>query len=40
MVGIRNEALAGIAASPAAADTWVAQNVSRYIAARGGVDIR
>lgn len=40
MVGIRNEALAGIAASPAAADAWVAQNVSRYVAARGGVDIR
>lgn len=40
MVGIRNEELAGIAASPAAADAWVAQNVSRYVAARGGVDIR
>ncbi|WVZ91949.1 hypothetical protein U9M48_038055 [Paspalum notatum var. saurae] len=40
MVGVRNEALAGIAASRAAADAWVAQNVSRYVAARGGVDIR
>ncbi|TVU06631.1 hypothetical protein EJB05_49855, partial [Eragrostis curvula] len=41
MVGIRNEALAGIAASPAAADAWVAQNVSRYyVGGGGGVDIR
>lgn len=39
MVGITNEMLAVIAASPAAADAWVAQNVSRYVG-RGGADIR
>jgi hypothetical protein len=40
MLGIRNEALASIAASPAAADAWVAQNVSRYVRSGAGVDIR
>ncbi|KAL5206196.1 hypothetical protein ABZP36_034405 [Zizania latifolia] len=39
MVGITNDALAAIAGSAAAADAWVAQNVSRYVG-RGGVDIR
>ncbi|EAZ06546.1 hypothetical protein OsI_28792 [Oryza sativa Indica Group] len=39
MVGITNEMLQGIAASPAAADAWVARNVSRYVGP-GGADIR
>ncbi|KAF7065055.1 hypothetical protein CFC21_071228 [Triticum aestivum] len=40
MVGLTNGELAGIAGSPAAADAWVAQNVSRYVGRGGGVDIR
>lgn len=40
MVGVTNGELAGIAGSPAAADAWVAQNVSRYVGRGGGVDIR
>uniref|UniRef100_A0A0D9X6P8 glucan endo-1,3-beta-D-glucosidase n=1 Tax=Leersia perrieri TaxID=77586 RepID=A0A0D9X6P8_9ORYZ len=41
MVGITNEMLAAIAASPPAADAWVAHNVSRYVVGRGGgADIR
>jgi hypothetical protein len=39
MVGVTDGELASIAGSQAAADTWVAQNVSRYVG-RGGVDIR
>lgn len=39
MVGVTNDELASIAGSQAAADDWVAQNVSRYVG-RGGVDIR
>lgn len=39
MVGVSNDELASIAGSQAAADSWVAQNVSRYVG-RGGVDIR
>uniref|UniRef100_A0A0E0QNW4 glucan endo-1,3-beta-D-glucosidase n=1 Tax=Oryza rufipogon TaxID=4529 RepID=A0A0E0QNW4_ORYRU len=39
MVGVTNAELAAVAGSPAAADAWVAQNVSRYVG-RGGVDIR
>jgi hypothetical protein len=39
MVGVTNNELSTLAGSPAAADAWVAQNVSRYVG-RGGVDIR
>ncbi|KAK1310447.1 Glucan endo-1,3-beta-glucosidase 6 [Acorus calamus] len=39
MVGIPNEMLELLSSSPAAADSWVAQNVSRY-AVKNGVDIR
>nr|TKW32348.1 hypothetical protein SEVIR_2G163800v2 [Setaria viridis] len=39
MVGVTNGELASIAGSQAAADAWVAQNVSRYVG-RGVVDIR
>jgi hypothetical protein len=39
MVGLTNGELASVAGSQAAADAWVAQNVSRYVG-RGGVDIR
>jgi hypothetical protein len=39
MVGVTNGELSTLAGSPAAADTWVAQNVSRYVG-RGGVNIR
>jgi hypothetical protein len=39
MVGVTNDELASIAGSQAAADDWVAQNVSRYVG-RSGVGIR
>ncbi|KAK3132448.1 hypothetical protein QOZ80_6AG0521730 [Eleusine coracana subsp. coracana] len=39
MVGVTNGELSTLAGSAAAADAWVAQNVSRYVG-RGGVDIR
>lgn len=39
MVGIPNEMLGVMAASVGASDSWVAQNLSRYLV-KGGVDIR
>ncbi|XP_078439474.1 O-Glycosyl hydrolases family 17 protein [Wolffia australiana] len=39
MVGVPNELLFALSSSPAAADSWVALNVSRYMT-RGGVRIR
>ncbi|CAN6479649.1 unnamed protein product [Victoria cruziana] len=39
MVGIPNELLGALSSSPAAADLWVHQNLSRYVV-KGGVDIR
>ncbi|KAH7660272.1 Glycoside hydrolase family 17 protein [Dioscorea alata] len=39
MIGIPNEMLATLSSSPAVADLWVSQNVSRY-AVKGGVNIR
>lgn len=39
MVGIPNEMLALLSSSPAAADVWVSQNVSRYVV-KGGVNMR
>lgn len=39
MVGLPNELLAPIAASPSAAEQWVFQNVSSYVS-KYGVDIR
>ncbi|XP_020586154.1 glucan endo-1,3-beta-glucosidase 5-like [Phalaenopsis equestris] len=39
MVGIPNEMLALLSSSPAAADVWVSQNVSRYVV-KGGVNLR
>ena len=39
MVGIPNEMLAYLSSSSVAADSWVAQNVTRYMT-RGGIHIR
>ncbi|XP_020586145.1 glucan endo-1,3-beta-glucosidase 5 [Phalaenopsis equestris] len=39
MIGIPNEMLALLSSSPAAADVWVSQNVSRYVV-KGGVNLR
>lgn len=39
MLGIPNEMLASLSSSPAAADLFVRQNVSRYLV-KGGADIR
>ncbi|PKA66154.1 Glucan endo-1,3-beta-glucosidase 5 [Apostasia shenzhenica] len=39
MVGIPNEMLGFLSSSPAAADSWVSQNVSRYVV-KGGANIR
>ncbi|KAK8916511.1 Glucan endo-1,3-beta-glucosidase 6 [Platanthera zijinensis] len=39
MVGIPNEMLGLLSSSPASADVWISQNVSRYVV-KGGVNIR